>query len=216
MLKVEKVRPQFGNQFPSLAFLIARGGGHTGDIPTSILIPQVVEICNKAKSPLTGEKVHVVAAGAMYNGKSLAAALAFGAEAVWVGTRFVAAKEAGAPKGHQDAVVTAGYTDTMRTIIFTGRPLRVRKNDYIERFVMHQSMPVETCANDRCSWEARPDEVKTLVAKGIIPVVHDLEEREKKGDIDEETEMNARPYLVSYTSPIHLRQQLLTRYRWVR
>lgn len=58
--------------------------GHTGDIPTSILIPQVVEICNKAKSPLTGEKVHVVAAGAMYNGKSLAAALAFGAEAVWV------------------------------------------------------------------------------------------------------------------------------------
>jgi len=154
------------------------GGGHTGDIPTSILIPQVVEICNQAKSPLTGEKVHVVAAGAMYNGKSLAAALAFGAEAVWVGTRFVAAKEAGAPKGHQDAVVTADYTDTMRTIIFTGRPLRVRKNAYIE------------------SWESRPDDIKELVGKGIIPVVHDLEEREKKGDIDEETEMNARPYLM--------------------
>lgn len=95
-----------------------------------------MDICNKAKSPLTGEKVHVVAAGAMYNGKSLAAALAYGAEAVWVGTRFVAASEAGAPKGHQDAVVTADYTDTLRTIIFTGRPLRVRKNDYIERLVM--------------------------------------------------------------------------------
>lgn len=109
------------------------GGGHTGDVPTSILIPEVVALCDKARSPLTGEKVHVVAAGAMYNGKSLAAALAFGAEAVWVGTRFVAAEEAGAPKGHQDAVVTADYTDTMRTIIFTGRPLRVRKNPYIER-----------------------------------------------------------------------------------
>lgn len=60
------------------------GGGHTGDIPTSILLPQVVEICNKATSPLTGEKLHVVAAGAIYNGKGLAAALSFGAEAVWV------------------------------------------------------------------------------------------------------------------------------------
>lgn len=82
------------------------GGGHTGDIPTSILLPQCVELCNKAKSPLTGDKVHVIAAGAMYRGSSLAAALSYGCEAVWVGTRFVAAKEAGAPKGHQEAYVS--------------------------------------------------------------------------------------------------------------
>lgn len=114
----------------------------------------------------------------MYNGKSLAAALAFGAEAVWVGTRFVAAKEAGAPKGHQEAVVTADYTDTLRTIIFTGRPLRVRKNAYIEE------------------WESKPEEIKKLVSKGVIPVVYDIEKREKDGTIDEDTEMNARPYLM--------------------
>ena len=48
-----------------------------------------------------------------------------------VGTRFVAAKEAGAPPRHQKGVVDADYADTIRTIIFTGRPMRVLKNDYI-------------------------------------------------------------------------------------
>ncbi|BFZ56510.1 hypothetical protein PYCC9005_003557 [Savitreella phatthalungensis] len=154
------------------------GGGHTGDVPTSILLPAVVELCKNAKSPLTGEKVHVVAAGAMYRGTSLAAALAYGCEAVWVGTRFVAAKEAGAPKGHQDAVVTADYTDTIRTIIFTGRPMRVRKNPYI------------------MDWESKPHEIQKLVQQGIIPAVHDMDRREKEGTADDDLEMSARPYLM--------------------
>lgn len=47
------------------------------------------------------------------------------------------------------------------------------------------------------SWETRPKDIADLVSKGIIPAVHDMEEREKKGDIDEEIEMQARPYLVS-------------------
>ncbi|ORY83616.1 2-nitropropane dioxygenase [Protomyces lactucae-debilis] len=154
------------------------GGGHTGDVPTSILIPEVVELCNKAKSPLTGDKVHVIAAGGIYNGKSLAAALAFGAEAVWVGTRFVAAKEAGASKAHQEAVTTAGYTDTLRTIIFTGRPMRVRNSKFI------------------AEWEAKPDEIKRLTGQGVIPAIFDLEKREKDGTLDEETELDARPFLM--------------------
>jgi NAD(P)H-dependent flavin oxidoreductase YrpB (nitropropane dioxygenase family) len=48
-----------------------------------------------------------------------AMALSLGATAVWVGTRFVAATEAGAPPRHQKGVVGAGYHDTVRTIIFT-------------------------------------------------------------------------------------------------
>ncbi len=120
----------------------------------------------------------------MYSGKSLAAALCFGAEAVWVGTRFVAAKEAGAPKGHQDAVVTAGFDDTIRTIIFTGRPLRVRKNPFI------------------LEWEKKQDEIKKLTDQGILPAEFDLDEREKAGTIDEETEMNARPYLMGQVAAV--------------
>lgn len=97
------------------------GGGHTGNVPTSILIPAVVDLCKNTKSPLTGKPVTVVAAGGIYNGKSLAASLMMGAEAVWVGTRFILADEAGAPKAHQEAVRTAGFDDTVRTIIFTVR-----------------------------------------------------------------------------------------------
>ena len=95
------------------------GGGHTGDTPTSILIPTVAKLVEGKKSPLTGLPVQVVAAGGLFSGQSLAAALMLGASAVWIGTRFILADEAGAPEEHQEAVRTAGFDDTIRTIIFT-------------------------------------------------------------------------------------------------
>lgn len=161
------------------------GGGHTGDVPTSILIPTVVELAKKATSPLTGKPVMVVAAGGIYNGKSLAASLMMGAEAVWVGTRFILAEEAGAPKAHQEAVRTAGFDDTIRTIIFTGRPLRVRKNNYIE------------------NWEVnRRDEIKELTSKGVIPVEHDIERLDEADSLDDETMENSRPFLMGKVAAV--------------
>ncbi|EQL02601.1 2-nitropropane dioxygenase [Ophiocordyceps sinensis CO18] len=134
------------------------GGGHTGDIPTTVLIPAVVEICNKARSPITGGPVQVVAAGGIHNGQLLAASLMMGAGTVWVGTRFILTDEAGAPKAHKDAVRTAGHDDNVRTIIFTGRPMRVRNNPYIH------------------DWETnRAQEMKELAAKGTIPYEADLD-----------------------------------------
>ena len=65
------------------------GGGHTGDVPTTILIPTVADLVKNHKSPMTGQPVQVIAAGGLFNGQSLAAAMALGASAVWVGTRFV-------------------------------------------------------------------------------------------------------------------------------
>lgn len=78
-----------------------------------------MEFVQGKKSPLNGKPVTVVAAGGIYNGKSLAAALMMGASAVWVGTRFILADETGAPKAHQEAVRTAGFDDTVKTVIFT-------------------------------------------------------------------------------------------------
>lgn len=109
------------------------GGGHTGDVPTTVLIPTVVQLCEGKKSGL-GNPVQVVAAGGLFNGQSLAAALMLGASAVWIGTRFILTEEAGAPKAHQEAVRTSGFDDNIRTIIFTGRPLRVRNNAYIQNW----------------------------------------------------------------------------------
>ena len=95
------------------------GGGHTGDVPTTVLIPTVAKLCQGKKSPLTGQPVQVIAAGGLFNGNSVAAALMLGASAVWIGTRFILSDEAGAPVAHQEAVRTAGFEDNVRTIIFT-------------------------------------------------------------------------------------------------
>ncbi|KAK1090254.1 hypothetical protein LTR48_008646, partial [Friedmanniomyces endolithicus] len=135
------------------------GGGHTGEIATSILIPSVVDVAKQYRSPLTGEPAMVVAAGGIYNGRSLAAMLSFGAVGAWVGTRFVASEEAGCSAQHKEAVVTAAFEDTLRTLVVSGRPLRVRMNDYIR------------------SWEVdRPQEVKELCESGVVPLQRDMDE----------------------------------------
>jgi NAD(P)H-dependent flavin oxidoreductase YrpB (nitropropane dioxygenase family) len=56
---------------------IFHGNGLTSSVPTSILIPEVVALCHGKKSSLNGQPIYVVAAGAIYNGKSLAAALMY-------------------------------------------------------------------------------------------------------------------------------------------
>lgn len=155
------------------------GGGHTGDVPTTILLPKTVDLCKGAKSPLTGGPVYVVAAGGIFDGRGLAMALCYGAQAVWVGTRFVCATEAGAPPRHQNAIVKAGYHDTIRTVIYTGRPMRVLKND-------HNS-----------DWEEnRKLEIKELTSKGIIPVNHELETRKAEVESNPEAVMNMYPLLM--------------------
>ncbi|MCJ1478200.1 hypothetical protein MMC13_006876 [Lambiella insularis] len=159
------------------------GGGHTGDVPTTILIPTVAQMVMGKKSPMTGDQVQVVAAGGLFNGQSLAAALMLGANAVWIGTRFILSEEAAAPKAHQEAVRTSGFDDNVRTIIFTGRPLRVRMNPYIQ------------------NWEDnRAQEIKELTSKGVIPVDHEFETL--GDDIDDETMDNARPFLMGKAAAV--------------
>lgn len=51
---------------------------------------------------MTDDQVHVIAAGGIYDGRGLAASLMWGAQGVWVGTRFVASEEAAAPKKHKE------------------------------------------------------------------------------------------------------------------
>jgi len=110
------------------------GGGHTGDTPTSILLPKVVDMCRGHKSPLTGGPVLVVGAGGIFDGRGLAMALAAGCSGVWVGTRFIACDEAGAGPMHKQKVVKSDYADTMRSTIYTGRPMRIFKTPYTTEF----------------------------------------------------------------------------------
>ncbi|KAF2021646.1 oxidoreductase [Aaosphaeria arxii CBS 175.79] len=153
-------------------------GGHTGDIPTSILTPACADICKQYKSPLTGKPVTLVAAGGINDGRSVAAALMLGASGVWVGTRFIASVESKAPEDAKKEVIDAGYDSWIKSTIWSGRPLRALRNPYIE------------------DWENnRQDEIKELSAKGLVPLEYELDRLHKEGKLtDEIQDMTALRY----------------------
>jgi nitronate monooxygenase len=98
--------------------LVAQGheaGGHTGRIGTMALVPAAID----AAYP-----VPVLAAGGIGDGRGLAAALAMGCVGVWVGTRFLATNEAGAPDIIKQHIVEASDEDTRVSTMFTGKTLR--------------------------------------------------------------------------------------------
>ena len=105
--------------------VVAQGteaGGHTGKIAGMALIPQVVDAV----------RIPVLAAGSIVDGRGLAAALAFGAQGVWIGTRFIASEEARAARIYQDAILAADAGATMVTRCYSGKPMRVIANSYAE------------------------------------------------------------------------------------
>ncbi len=96
-------------------------GGHTGEIGTLALVPQVVDAV----------KIPVLGAGGIADGRGIAAVLALGAEGAVVGTRFIATPEATAAPSYRAALVRATETDTVRTRCYTGKPARAIRNPYI-------------------------------------------------------------------------------------
>ena len=109
--------------------VVAQGteaGGHTGTVATFALVPQVVDA--------VGDRVPVVAAGGIYDGRHLAAALALGADGVWVGTRFIATPEARSVIGYKDKILAMREDDTVVTRAYTGKTCRVLRNEYTNEF----------------------------------------------------------------------------------
>lgn len=122
------------------------GGGHTGLVGTMPLVAQAVEAVD----------IPVIAAGGIYDGRGLAAALALGACGVWMGTRFIASEEAHAAQSYKDTVVGAGDTDTTRTRCYSGKPMRCRTNDYIK------------------DWESRPEDIQAFPMQAALSVQQDV------------------------------------------
>jgi enoyl-[acyl-carrier protein] reductase II len=96
-------------------------GGHTGEIGTLALVPQVVDAV----------KIPVVAAGGIVDGRGVVAALALGAQGAIIGTRFIATPEATAAPAYREAVAAASQDETIRTRCYSGKPLRSLRNPYI-------------------------------------------------------------------------------------
>ncbi|MBW7946302.1 MAG: nitronate monooxygenase [Sphingomonadaceae bacterium] len=103
------------------------GGGHTGKVASAALWPQCVDAVD----------VPVIAAGGLFDGRGLAAALAFGCQGVWMGTRFIASREAHAGQAYKDAIVAMCDTSTTISRGFTGKTLRAIANETTEYFDRH-------------------------------------------------------------------------------
>jgi enoyl-[acyl-carrier protein] reductase II len=116
------------------------GGGHTGLVGTMPLVAQAVEAV----------KIPVVAAGGLYDGRGLAAALSLGAVGVWMGTRFIASQEAHAGQLYREVIVEASDEDTVRTKSYSGKPMRVKKNPYV------------------ADWESRPGDIQPFPQQAMI------------------------------------------------
>ncbi len=120
--------------------VVAQGteaGGHTGRVAGMALIPQIVDAVS----------IPVLAAGSIVDGRGLVAALGFGAQGVWMGTRFIASREARASEGYKKAVARAGSADTAVTRSYSGKPMRVIRNRWVE------------------DWERRSDELQRFPAQ---------------------------------------------------
>ncbi len=123
--------------------VIAQGteaGGHTGKVAGMALIPQIVDAV----------EIPVIAAGAIIDGRGLAAALALGAQGVWMGTRFIASQEAHAGALYKQVILDAAETDTIVTRCYSGKTMRVYRNDYV------------------AEWETRPQDIKPFPAQAML------------------------------------------------
>src|SRR5438552_9065333 len=122
-------------------------GGHTGEIGTLALVPQVVDAV----------KIPVVAAGGIVDGRGVVAAPALGAQGAIIGTRLISTPEATAAQSYREALVGAEQDETVRTRCYTGKPLRALKNPYIAE---HEAGPRKI--------KPFPDQIMVSVQRGVM------------------------------------------------
>ena len=99
------------------------GGGHTGSVPTTLLLPTVLDAVD----------IPVIAAGGFFDGRGLAAALSYGAAGVGMGTRFLLTAESRVPDEVKQRYLSAGLDDTVVTKKVDGMPHRMLRTDLVEQ-----------------------------------------------------------------------------------
>ncbi len=125
-------------------------GGHAGPISPLVLVPWLKERL----------KIPIVAAGGIARGSQLAAALALGASAVHVGTRFIASTEAGVDESYKKAVVDSSPEDIVLTTRLSGSPAAVIKTPYVEK--LGADLP----------WALRVLKDNPRTKKYVVPLIH--------------------------------------------
>ncbi|MEY2609618.1 MAG: hypothetical protein RLZZ128_267 [Actinomycetota bacterium] len=101
------------------------GGGHTGAVPTTVLLPQVVDA--------VAGRVPVIAAGGFFDGRGLVAALAYGASGIAMGTRFLLTSDSSVPQSVKDYYLGKGVLDTVVSVQVDGVPHRVLRTELVDQ-----------------------------------------------------------------------------------
>lgn len=143
-----KVKHAVAHASVGVDLVIAQGteaGGHTGDVSTLVLVPQVVD----AVAPIP-----VLAAGGIANGRQMAASLALGAAGVWCGSVWLTTQEAETSAAVRERMLGADSEDTTRTRSFTGKPCRVLRSEWTEAWERSDApkplpMPLQSMLVDR-------------------------------------------------------------------
>jgi NAD(P)H-dependent flavin oxidoreductase YrpB (nitropropane dioxygenase family) len=98
------------------------GGGHTGPVPTTLLLPTVLDAVD----------IPVIAAGGFFDGRGLAAALSYGAAGIGMGTRFLLTQDSAVPQAVKELYLSKSLTDTVVTAKVDGMPHRMLRTDLVE------------------------------------------------------------------------------------
>lgn len=102
------------------------GGGHTGPVATTLLLPSVLDA-------VAGTGIPVIAAGGFFDGRGLAAALCYGAAGVAMGTRFLLTSDSTVPDAVKRRYLQAGLDGTVVTTRVDGMPHRVLRTELVEK-----------------------------------------------------------------------------------
>ena len=121
-----KIKQAVAHKEAGLDFIIAQGGeggGHTGEIGSIVLWPQIVDAV---------DGLPVLAAGGIGNGRQMAAAMSTGVQGVWCGSLWLAVEEAAAQPAEKDSYLNATSEEKIRSKAWTGKPARMLKNKWTE------------------------------------------------------------------------------------
>ena len=178
------------------------GGGHTGEIGSVVLWPQIIDAV--APTP-------VLAAGGIGNGRQMAAAMALGAAGVWTGSLWLTVQEAEAEPAEVQCYLDATSEDTVRSRSFTGKPCRMLKNDWTEAWAAEDTpdplgMPLQGLVTGdairRTNRYASVEGAQQVAFNAVGQVVGLMKNVEKTRDV-----MNR--LLVEYTDAVERLQSLM-------
>lgn len=157
------------------------GGGHTGEVGSLVLWPQVIGAV---------PSIPVLAAGGIGSGGQIAAALALGAQGVWLGSLWLTVEESSLSPAQKDQLLKASSRDTVRSRSFTGKPARMLRNDWTDAWERPDTpdplpMPLQYMVSGECVSRAHhyPEKSLAVMFNPVGQVVGQMTSVRKAKDV---------------------------------